>query len=167
MGCIDCNKKESLELPIPEDDKLIRVKSKFLEYVSKRNNGNIDKNSTFNFFNDIYETHYVNNPKQLRRSIVNMDKLYYWYRNTPDQYPVVKYSVNLYTDEELDFKIVAEKSDEPFVDNEIEHYQIEIESGDLDDPTGRLTELVKEKNKSIKKKPVKRKRGRPPKKKSK
>jgi hypothetical protein len=73
--CMSCSSKENLKLPIPDniDQDL------FLEYVERRNY--LDEGGVFRYFIKIYNVEYVENPKQIRRAIVNMDQIFYLYKS--------------------------------------------------------------------------------------
>jgi len=75
--CLSCGSQEDLRIPIPEelDEQLVT------EYVNARDTNSINQMSVFDYFNKIYKVQYIFNPKQLRRAIVNMDKIYYDFKH--------------------------------------------------------------------------------------
>jgi hypothetical protein len=73
--CGTCNKKEDLRINVPSviDRKL------FMEYVDKRENRALNSYQVWEYFNLIYNTNYVFNPKQHRRAVLNLDSIYFMY----------------------------------------------------------------------------------------
>lgn len=71
--CGTC-RKENLKLPLPEIEEAL-----FLQYVEAR--PSLNGSQSFYWFQRLYNTSYVENPKQIRRAITNLDNLFYEWRN--------------------------------------------------------------------------------------
>lgn len=76
--CEKCHKKENLKLPIPENIDMI----KFNEYKQKRETNQLNPQIIFNYFLYFFGGNWAkDNPKQIRRAFVNMDDLYFTYKD--------------------------------------------------------------------------------------
>jgi len=74
--CVNCSKKENLKLSVPENIDL----KLFDKYVTEKNSG-LNATQVFNWFKIFYGGDWVYNPKQVRRAYINMEILYYTYKD--------------------------------------------------------------------------------------
>ncbi len=73
---------KNLILDLPNDID----REKFYEYKTLRESNKLSDDDVFKYFIYFYNVEYVYNPKQIRRSYINMDSLYMNYKNDTSFY---------------------------------------------------------------------------------